>query len=110
MFDKAPCSESEFMSLLHGVVEGRAVDYSRIREIAAALAPLLPTARGRKVSVASAAHEAFLEAAAKISGPCGYTWSAGEEDFTDKQTGATRREFAEPDFDPRAAYRRLKAR
>jgi hypothetical protein len=56
IFGKSGLSAAEFLSLLKAVVEGGALERERIREIAAAVVPSLPSARGRKVSPASAAH------------------------------------------------------
>ena len=39
-----------------------------------------------------------------------YTWNPVDEDFTDKLTQATRREFGDSDFDPRSACQRVKVR
>jgi len=110
VFKKAGLNESEFVNLLKALFEGRAVDRDRIREIAAAVAPSLPNARGRKVSAASAAHERYLETVEKIVGPAAYTWSEYERDYTDEHTKATRQEFGEPNFNPRSAYERFSAR
>ena len=110
IFRKAGLSETEFLSLLKAVVEGGAFERERIKGIAAAVAPSLPSARGRKVSAASAVHEEFLETVGLVASPRAYTWSNVVEDFVDEETKATRREFAAPDFDPRAAYLRFDAR
>ena len=110
IFRNAGLSETEFLSLLKAVVEAGAVERERIKGIAAAVAPSLPSARGRKVSVASAVHEVFLETVGLVASPRAYTWSNVVEDFIDEETKATRREFADPDFDPRAAYQRFDAR
>jgi hypothetical protein len=40
----------------------------------------------------------------------GYTYSPDLEDFTDELTKATRIEFGDPNFDPRPAVRRARAR
>jgi hypothetical protein len=110
MFEKSGLSAAEFLSLLKAVVEGGALERGRIREIAAAVVPSLPSAAGRKVSPASAVHEEFLDSVGSLLGPRGYTWSHEIEDFMDPVTDATRREFGDPDFDPRAAYQRFDAR
>lgn len=110
IFDGAGLSETEFVSLLKSVVEGRDVDRLRITEIAATLASVLSVSRGRKVSAASAAHQFFLEEVAGSTKPRAYTWSDLERDFTDSMTTAARLEFHDPDFDPRPAHRRVKVR
>jgi hypothetical protein len=110
IFDDADLSASEFIGLLRAVVEGHEVACPRITEIAAAVAPHLSIPRGLKVSAASAAHEFFLEC---VVGPIelrAYTWNEIPGKCTDPATEATRREFANSNFDPRPAYRRLKSR
>jgi hypothetical protein len=110
IFREAGLSEAEFVSLLKVAVNGGPVARDRIREIAAEVAPSLPSARGRKVGAASAAHEQFLEMVERWIGPRAYTYSACEGDFVDKLTKATRLEFGDPHFDPRPACQRLAAR
>jgi hypothetical protein len=44
-----------------------------------------------------------------VTGSRAYTWSDEQEIFTDPLTNATRLEFGKPDFDPRPAYRRVRA-
>jgi hypothetical protein len=101
---------SELVCLLKGAANGAPLERDRIREIVAEVAPSLPSARGRKVSAASAAHEQFLEMVERWIGPRAYTYSACEDDFVDEQTNATRLEFGDPHFDPRPACQRLAAR
>jgi hypothetical protein len=110
IFDNADLSASEFIGLLKSVVEGREVAWRRITEIAAAVAPHLSIPRGLKVSAASAAHEFFLESVVGPIAPRAYTWNEILGKCTDPATEATRREFANSNFDPRPAYRRLKSR
>jgi hypothetical protein len=111
IFDDASLTESsEFIGLLRSVVEGREVVWRRITEIAAAVAPHLSVPRGLKVSKASAAHEFFLESVVGPIEPRAYTWNEIVGKCTDPATEATRREFANSNFDPRPAYRRLKSR
>ena len=101
---------SEFVSLLRVAADGGPLERKRISELAAQVAPSLPSVRGRKVSPASAAHEGFLEMADDFGGRCGYSYREVDEDFVDERTKATRIEFDDPDFDPRASFRRLAAR
>ena len=110
IFDDADLNEFEFIQSLKSVVEGHEVAYHRLKEIAACLAPHLPTRRGPKVSAASAAHEFFLENVVMPRKPRAYTWNELEGKCTDPVTEATRREFECGHFDSRPAYRRLKAR
>ena len=101
---------SEFTSLLRVAVDGGPLERERISELAAQVAPSLPSVRGRKVSPASAAHEGFLETADKLGGRFGYRYSELDKDFIDERTKATRIEFDAPDFDPRPAFGRFAAR
>jgi hypothetical protein len=109
VFDEIGFCGTEFIGLLKAVVEGRDVDYRRVTEIAARVAPHLSVARGPKIRAPSAAHEFFLASLVRIKGKHAYTWSMLEENFIDPVTEATRSEFDEPDFDPRPACRRVKA-
>ena len=61
---------SELVYLLKGGVNGEPLERDRIREMAAAVVSSFPSARGRRVSAASAAHEEFLKFA-RIVGPYG---------------------------------------
>lgn len=99
---------SKFVHLLRGAVNQEPFERNRIREIAAAVVPSLPSVRGRKASAASVAHEEFLKLAEHV-GPRGYTYSDLERDFVDERTKATRLEFNSPDFNPRPAYQRFSA-
>jgi hypothetical protein len=101
--------EMEFVEALKGAARGEDIGCESVTAIAAVLQPHLVNPSGPKIKAASAAHEFFLE---NVEGAAshGYTWSDIEGDFVDEETAATRREFAEPRFDPRPAYRRLKAR
>jgi hypothetical protein len=80
------------------------------RTIAAAVAPSVRSARGAKITAASAAHELFLEMSASFGLPGGYTRSGIDGEYTDPRTQATRQEFDDRDFDPRPAHRRVKRR
>jgi hypothetical protein len=80
------------------------------RTIAAAVAPSARSARGAKITAASAAHELFLEMSASFGLPGGYTRSGIDGEYTDPRTQATRQEFDDRDFDPRPAHRRVKRR
>ena len=110
IFDDAGLIEVEFIGSLKSVVEGHAVAWRRITEIAATIAPLLSIPRGPKISAASASHEVFLETVAEILAPRAYTRDPIRESYTDRWTAATRQEFRDPDFNPQAAHLRAKAR
>jgi hypothetical protein len=110
IFDDASLRESEFIGLLKSAAEGHEVACPRITVIAAAVAPHLSIPRGLKVSAASAAHEFFLESVVGPIEPRAYTWNESLGKCTDPATEATRREFANSNFDPRPAYRRWKSR
>jgi hypothetical protein len=110
IFDDAGLNEFEFIKLLELAIGGNKTVHGRICAIAGTIAPRLSVPRGRKISAASAAHEFLLEECGSIMKSKGYTWDPSNEDFTDPWTQATRIEFGDPDFDPRPASRRVKAR
>jgi hypothetical protein len=110
IFDEASLSGVEFIGLLKSALEGRAVAWRRITEVAATIAPLLSIPRGPKISAASATHEVFLETVAELLAPRAYTRDPITENYTDRWTAATRQEFRDPDFNPQAAHLRAKAR
>lgn len=106
----AGVDEYKFLTTLQSVVNGDERSYPKLVRLAAPLIQFLPTRRGPKASAKTIAHEMFLERiVAPLSKTSGYTWNLRLEDFTDACTLATRREFADPDFDPRPARRRMKA-
>jgi hypothetical protein len=105
IFSEAGLHEAEFIKFLESAVDGDSAVHSRLCTIAATVAPRLSVPRGPKISAASAAHELLSE----VTG-CRYTSSPDLEDFTDDFTKATRVEFGDPDFDPRPAVRRARAR
>jgi hypothetical protein len=105
LFYEANFSVSEFLELLQSIVYGGELDQKRRIEIATDISSRLSTRRGRTLSPASAAHEFLLD-----HFQCGYTWNIGDEDYSDPLTQATRQEFADPDFSPRSARRRVNAR
>jgi len=109
VFTKAGLSEIEFIRLLEAVVEGREVDFRRLRELAAQVAPCLRLSRGPKSSARSTAHE-FIKAncSALLKPPRRRGRRKDIGGYADPLTEATRREFDDPDFDPRPALRRLK--
>jgi hypothetical protein len=111
IFDEAGLRETEFINLLKAVVSREHVDYQRLTEIAADLAPRLSLTLGPKISAASASHGFILEHEIKLTKR---RQPHSRKDRTaencDALTEATRREFAEPDFDSRPARRRSKRR
>ena len=114
-FGAAGLDVFEFIEALKLAVEGDQVACRRVSEIAASIAPYASIQRGPKVGAASATHEFLLEETGQLTGSRAYTWSddKGNEDrgdFTDPLTKATQLEFDQPDFDPRPAHRRVKAR
>jgi len=107
IFTEAGLDESEFLLSLRSVVEGRAADYQRIREIAALISPCLAVPRGPRIRVESAAHEFFLNPEIGLDPRrrrSNYRKRAAE--YVSPLTAATRLEFDLPDFDPRPAQRR----
>ena len=109
LFEDAPLRELDFIQHLRLAVEGDRFARESATAIAAAIKHRASVSRGPKVSPASAAHEYLLETL-HIIGSGAYTWSDIESVFTDQLTQATAEEFDEPGFDPRPAYRRVRAR
>jgi hypothetical protein len=101
-FSGVDVSVFEFVESLEAVARGDYTACERVREVAAALAP-------GKASAASIAHELWLSNS-KLTGQMSYTWDEARGDFTDPLTRATRLAFGDPDFDPRSAFRRHRAR
>jgi hypothetical protein len=99
--------EREFIRLLEGALqEGR--PSQRLTEIAASLTKTPALRRGPKTKASSIAHELLLREGVAANGSTAYTYSEINGDFTDDLTQATRREFNEPDFRPRAARNRIR--
>ena len=109
-FSGVDISVFEFVESLEAVARGDYTACERVTEIAAVLAPRLALRRGRKPSAASIAHEFWLSNMGKLTGQMSYTWNEARGDFTDPLTRATRLAFGVPDFDPRPAFRRQRAR
>jgi hypothetical protein len=109
-FSGVDVSVFEFVESLEAVARGDDTACERVREIAAVLAPRLAVPRGRKARAASIAHELWLSNMGKLTGQMSYTRDEARGNFTDPLTRATRLAFGVPDFDPRPAFRRQKAR
>jgi hypothetical protein len=96
-----------FIREIRFCVSGDMAGRAEISRIADAMSRRVAVSRGRKLTVASAAHEYLLETLS-IFGDQAYTWSPEEEGFTDRYTQATREEFDDPTFSPLAAARRVR--
>jgi hypothetical protein len=110
IFQKARLNDFEFVGVLKRVIEGDEPAFSRAAELAAAAESYSPNLRGRRISAAFAAHEFLLEGGICPGKHRAYSWNDLEGKFTDPLTSATRLEFAAPQFDPRPARRKLRAR
>ena len=95
--------EEEFVELLCDVLHDDTVDFARLRSLALDYTSKLSPRRGRIASSASVAHE-FIMHQLQVA----YTWDEENDDFIDELTAATRKEFFDPDFSPRAARRRVR--
>ena len=105
VFARAHRQELAFIDALTSATAETDEGRRRIRELA--LEADLAARRGRPVSAASAAHEFLLEAIFEDT-PRAYTWSDIDGRCVGPEVEATRLEFDEAEFDPRAASRRLK--
>jgi hypothetical protein len=110
LLDELPALEAlSFVPALHSCLTGDLSDRSEIGRIAKAIYRRVAVSRGPKLTLASAAHESFLESQS-IFGSVAFTWSDGHGDYTDRLTQATREEFDNPDFSPKSARKRLRAK
>ncbi len=110
LFDELPPFEGlVFIRALRSCLAEDLSERAEVARIAKAVWRRVPVSRGPKLTHASAAHEYFLESQS-IFRPAAFTWSPTEEDFSDRLTQATRDEFDDPDFSPRSAWRRLRAK
>jgi hypothetical protein len=110
LFNGLPPFEGlSFIRALRFCVAGDMSERADACRIAAAIRCRVTISRGPKLTHASAAHQYFLETQS-IFRPAAFTWSAVNEDFTDRLTQATREEFDDPDFNPVPAWRRLRAK
>jgi hypothetical protein len=111
IFDRAGLHETEFIDLLEAILNTEDVDYRRLPEIAAEIAPHLSLSRGPKISAPSAALEFLLENGVSelIKGKRPSSWRSRSEEYCDALTEATRREFATSRFESRSVRRRSNA-
>lgn len=98
----------EFVSLLGEASAGVSGREDRLFAIAAEIARLLPTAKGRTPRFETSLHAAFLQVSDELGGRHGYTYSDLIADYTDAATTATRVELSDPRFNPTAARQALK--
>jgi hypothetical protein len=98
--------ELEFVRLLECAIDNG--PSRRLMEIAVSLARTQTLRRGPKTKASSIAHECILRERLTVDGTTAYSYSEIEGDFTDGLTKATRREFNEPNFKPRAARNRIR--
>lgn len=107
IFDSDLDREKEFIGLLEcALLSSRG---PRLVEIAASLATTLTLPRGPKAKASSIAHEILLRQD-PTERFAAYTYNDIEGDYTDALTLATRREFGEETFNPRAARNRIRQR
>jgi hypothetical protein len=108
LFDELPLfQDMAFIREIRFCASGDMTRRAEIARIAKAVWRRVMVLRGRKLTVASAAHEYLLESFSCL-GDVSYTWSSEEDDFTDSFTKATREEFEDPEFSPRSAPKRLR--
>jgi hypothetical protein len=103
--------EWDLLAPLRRIAEDETADRQSLVNVVSKLGPALRVPRGRKTSAASFAHQFLLEDGLPDQLNCStLTYSDKAEDFTDPLTRATRVEFGDNDFSPRAASRRAKGR
>jgi hypothetical protein len=105
LFYESDKSPYKFMQALRVIAQGGAVDPDEMRKIISEISPVLKTSRGPKPSAASITHEFFLQHLGQA-----YTWDEARGDFRDPLTKASRSQFSDPQFSPKAAHRRVSRR
>jgi hypothetical protein len=100
----------EFANLLERAAAADPFACRRLADLAKAVGGDISAPRGMKISVATAMHELVLERLRLSGKPRAYTWKEEQQGCTDCVTEATRGEIGNPDFDPRPAWRRMRAR
>jgi hypothetical protein len=100
--------QARFRSAIEAAIAGQEDAHRRLHQLAVVALPYMRVSRGPKISVASATHEIFLKEYVRFIRPRTYTWDAIDGGYTDAATAATRAQF-DPDFNPQAACRRLRA-
>jgi hypothetical protein len=106
LFEAHLVRELEFVRLLESAIDSG--PSRRLIEIAMSLVKTPALRRGPKTKASSIAHEHILREELAVNRSTAYTYNEIEGDFTDTLTKATRREFDEPDFKPRAARNRIR--
>jgi hypothetical protein len=107
-FDELPLfQDMAFIREIRFCASGDMTGRAEITRTAKAVWRRVMVSRGRKLTVASAAHEYLLESFSLFD-EVSYTWSPEKEDFTDIFTKATREEFDDPLFSPKSASNRLR--
>lgn len=97
---------AEFVSLLEDASAGGTGH--RLFAIAAEIAPVVPTAKGRTPRFETSLHAIFLNMSEGLGGQQGYTYADMISDYTDEATAATRAELGCPRFNPTAGRQALK--
>lgn len=105
----ANVDDFKFSLLLKSVSQGDLSQIQRVFEIAAKAAPRLLAKRGPKIAAPSATHEFFLnDKLGIVRAPWPRNRNNRRAEYVNSLTAATRKEFKNPDFDPRSAKRRVK--
>jgi hypothetical protein len=108
LFDELPLfQDMAFIREIRFCASGDMTGRDEITRTAKAVWRRVMVLRGRKLTVASAAHEYLLESFSLFD-DASYTWSPEKEDFTDIFAKATREEFDDPLFSPKSAANRLR--
>ena len=91
-----PLSSDQFEDLVRKAAKRDPAACAQLRDVAQAIYPRMPKARGKSLSTATATHAVLLA----YLGERSYTYSNDEEDFVDPMTRATRRHFEQRRFHP----------
>ena len=112
IFREAGLSEVEFVALLRVVAVngGGPLERDRIKEIAAAVVPSLPSARGRGSAQHRRRTKSFLKRLPNMSAVAATRITTSNVILLTSRPKPRELEFGDPDFDPRPAYQRFAAR
>jgi len=103
-----PLTFEALRDLVRDAADRQPAACARLGEIAPLIFRHVPKARGKSLSTITVSHALLLLMNQNAGRSAAYTHSAYDEDFVDKMTMATRRQFQQPSFSPTGARRLLK--
>jgi hypothetical protein len=103
-----PLTFEGFHDLVRDAADRQPAACARLGEISQLIFRHFPKARGKSLSTITVSHALLLLMNQNAGHSVAYTHCPYEEDFVDKTTMATRRQFQHPSFSPTGARRLLK--